>query len=173
MTCSSYLRPLKQPRKAGNVAPGNPARKIQQGGKETKTRVLHPTSALPVMQWKLPHQEDWRTLEEHLGEGGSTQHQHQLMVPRPSDETFSLLSNHVQQPFYTSCWPACALTWCFFGSGDISCGMNLIGPLICLLDLFVPSGNVSMAISASSLLAWSHSEHCLKIYGVLWLWYYW
>lgn len=54
------------------------------------------------------------------------------------------------------------LTWCFLGSGDISCGMNLIGPLICLLDLFVPSGSVSMAISASSLLAWSHSEHCLR-----------
>ncbi len=54
------------------------------------------------------------------------------------------------------------LTWCFLGSGDISCGMNLIGPLICLLDLLVPSGSVSMAISASSLLAWSHSEHCLR-----------
>lgn len=54
------------------------------------------------------------------------------------------------------------LTWCFLGSGDISCGINLIGPLICLLDLLVPSGSVSMAISASSLLAWSHSEHCLR-----------
>lgn len=54
------------------------------------------------------------------------------------------------------------LTWCFLGSGDISWGMNLIGPLICLLDLFVPSGSVSIAISASSLLAWSHSEHCLQ-----------
>lgn len=54
------------------------------------------------------------------------------------------------------------LTWCFLGSGDISCGMNLIGPFICLLDRLVPSGSVSMAISASSLLAWSHSEHCLK-----------
>ncbi len=40
--------------------------------------------------------------------------------------------------------------------------MNLIGPLICLLDLLIPSGSISMAMSASSLLAWSHSEHCLE-----------
>ncbi|TNN38522.1 hypothetical protein EYF80_051303 [Liparis tanakae] len=43
--------------------------------------------------------------------------------------------------------------------------MNLIGPLICLLDRLVPSGSVSMAMSASSLLAWSHSEHCLRKRG--------
>lgn len=54
------------------------------------------------------------------------------------------------------------LTWSFLGSGLISWGMNLIGPLICLLDLLVPSGSISMAMSASSLLAWSHSEHCLE-----------
>ena len=51
----------------------------------------------------------------------------------------------------------------FLGSGGISCGTNFTGSLICLLDRLVPSGKVSMAISASmSLLpAWSHSEHCL------------
>lgn len=88
-------------------------------------------------------------------------------APVNGPRTFSgnLQAAYRQQPSYTS--GLSALTWCFFGSGDISCGMNLIGPLICLLDLFVPSGNVSMAISASSLLAWSHSEHCLQIYGVL------
>lgn len=51
----------------------------------------------------------------------------------------------------------------FLGSGGTSCGTNFTGSLICLLDRLVPSGRVSMAMSASmSLLpAWSHSEHCL------------
>lgn len=65
MPRSSQLRPLKQPSKAGNVAPGNAARKLEQGGIGTKSKSAPPTQRSPSGNCPTKKDEEpWKSVWE-------------------------------------------------------------------------------------------------------------